>query len=488
MWFRALLWVVLLVRVGDAQVPDTARTTVSGVVYDSLARAPLAGAVVQLVAADPGTRFNGTGLSDSLGRFSISAVPAGRYMLGFLHATLDSLGMEPPLRELNVVGRVPVRADLAIPSPARLRTAICGPRAAADSVTLIVGVVRAGQDHAAAASASVSGMWVEFALSRGRLERTVPRLAVTTAANGWYALCNVPSAGTVALIANRGADSTDLIEVEMPPARFLRRDLYIGSARIVTDTLRTDTLGPLVSRRRVGEGRISGVIVTADGGRPVAEALVRIRDGPETRANERGEWSLTGAPVGTRMLDVRAVGYYPESRPVDVVMGAAPVRTALMTMKSVLDTVRVVAERLSNRNMVEFNERRRGGMGRFLTAADIERRRPIVTSDLFLNMAGLRLERTEIGDTQLLMRGTFEELCVPNVYIDGRYMRGMSADDVNGWVKPGEIAGMEVYVGPHVPAQFNTGLAGGGAAGGESCGAIVIWTKAAPPTGRSPDE
>jgi len=54
-------------------------------------------------------------------------------------------------------------------------------------------------------------------------------------------------------------------------------------------------------------------------------------------------------------------------------------------------------------------------------------------------------------------------------------------------VKPREIAGMEVYVGPHVPAQFNTGLAGGGAAGGQSCGAIVIWTKSMPPTGRSPD-
>jgi hypothetical protein len=314
----------------------------------------------------------------------------------------------------------------------------------------------------------------------------MPRLVATTAANGWFAMCNLPGAGTIALMASRGADSTDLIEVEVPPERFLRRDLYVGPARVVNDTPRTDTLGT-PGRRRVGDGRLSGVVVTAIGGKPLADAQVRIRDGPATRANERGEWTLAGAPIGTRMLETRAVGYYPEYRPVDVVTGAAPIRTALSTMKAVLDTVRVMAERLSNRNMIEFNERRRGGIGRYLTAEDVERRRPIVTSDLFRNMAGLRLERTEIGDTQLLMRGTFEEVCVPSVYIDGRYMRDLSADDIDSWVKPSEIAGMEIYVGPHVPAQFNTGLAGGSAAGGQSCGAIVIWSKSMPPSGRSPD-
>jgi hypothetical protein len=294
-------------------------------------------------------------------------------------------------------------------------------------------------------------------------------------------MCNLPGAGTIALMANRGADSTDLIEVEVPPERFLRRDLYVGPARIANDTQRTDTLGP-PSRRRVGDGRISGVVVTAVGGRPLADAQVRIRDGPGTRANERGEWTIAGAPIGTRMLEIRAVGYYPEHRPVDVVTGGAPIRSALTTMKAVLDTVRVMAERLSNRNMMEFNERRRGGMGRYLTAEDVERRRPVVTSDVFRNMPGLRLERSELGDTQLLMRGTFEETCVPSVYIDGRHMRDLSADDIDDWVKPAEIAAMEIYVGPHMPAQFNTGLAGGGASGGQSCGAIVIWTKAAPRT------
>ncbi|HJU69852.1 MAG TPA: TonB-dependent receptor [Gemmatimonadaceae bacterium] len=487
MRFLALMCIVVLVPVAAAQAPDTAgvpRTTVSGVVHDSIARAPLAGAVVQLVGADTPSRFNGTALSDSLGRFTIANVPAGRYMLGFFHPVLDSLGVEPLLRDVNVDGRQPVRADLATPSPSRLRAAICGRRAAADTGALVVGVVRDAQTHAAAKGVSVRGTWVEFTLRAGRFDRSVPQILVTTADNGWFAMCNVPSGGTMALIANRGADSTDLIEVEVPAEGFLRRDLYLGPAQVVaSDAKRRDSLAPPPVRRRAGEGRLSGVVVTVNGGRAIADALVRILDGPETRANERGEWTLTGAPLGTRMLEVRSVGYYPTRTAVDVVANGAPVRTALATMKDVLDTVKVVASRLANQNLVEFNARRRIGGGRYLTAEDVQRRQPVVTSDLFRNMPGLRVERGELGDTQLLMRGTFEETCVPSVFIDGRHMRNLTADDIDGWVKPNEIVGVEIYAGTHVPAQFNAGLTGGGASGGESCGSIVIWTKPAPSTG-----
>ena len=489
------LWVLMggvtLAGAAAAQAPDTVgvpRTTVSGVVHDSIARAPLAGAVVQLVGADTPSRFNGTAVSDSLGRFTIRNVPGGRYMLGFFHPVLDSLGVEPLLRDVTVDGRQSVRADLSTPSRSRLRGAICARPGVADTGALVVGVVRDARTHESAAGVSVRGTWVEFTFRAGGLDRNVPALLVTTATNGWYAMCNVPSGGTMALLAGRGADSTDLIEVEVPAERFLRRDLYIGPAQAVTvgANQRRDSLAPPPMRRRVGEGRLSGVVVTAVEGRPIADALVRILDGPETRANERGEWTLTGAPLGTRVMEVRSVGYYPTRAAVDVVTSGPPVRTALATMKDVLDTVKVVASRLANQNMAEFNERRRSGDGRYLTAEDVRRRQPVVTSDLFKNMPGLRLERGELGDTQLVMRGTFAETCAPNVYIDGRYMQGLSADDVDGWVKPSEISGIEIYTGPHVPPQFSPGLAGGSAAGGESCGSIVIWTKPALSTGAGP--
>jgi hypothetical protein len=486
MRFRLLLCFVLLARAAAAQAPDSTRraprTTVSGVVRDSIARMPLAGAVVQLVAADSlATSVGRTTVSDSLGRFTFADVPAGRYMLGFFHAMLDSLGVEPTWHEVHVDGYRPVRADLAIPSATRLRTAICGP--GPDSGGVVVGVVRNALGRAPAAGVTVTGEWLELSLTPKGLRRRYPRLVATTTENGRFAICHLPSAATIALVASRGADSTDRIEVELPADRFLLRELYLGSARIVVtaDTaLGTDTLAPRVIRQRTGDGRLSGVVVTAVTDRPLASAEVSMPDGPQTRTNERGEWTLAGAPDGTRILEVRAVGYYPERRAVNVVAGEAPIRTVLSTMPAELDTVKITASHLQDRNLSGFEDRRRSGVGRYLTAEDVARQRPLVTSDLFRFVPGLRVDRNRIGETEIRMRGTFEARCSPVIYLDGNYMGDLRAGDIDGWVRPDEVAGIEIYTGPVVPAQFSTGRSGVGASRGD-CGSIVIWTKS-PPT------
>jgi hypothetical protein len=482
----SILLVVVLARPGVAQSRDSTQrapgTTVSGIVHDSIGRLPLSGATVQLLAADSLASIVRTTVSDSLGRFTLGDVPDGRYRLGFLHPMLDSLGVDPPLRAVHVDGRRPVRADLGIPSPARLRAAICGSGSAPDSGAVLVGVVRDARDRAPAAGVKVVGEWLELSLRAEGVVRRTPRLVATTGDNGWFAMCNVPRAGTMMLIASRDADSTDLVEVQVPADGFLRRELYLGGARAVVvtgdTTPRADTLAPPLGSRRTGDGRLSGKVVAAVGGRPVASALISISGGPQSRANDQGEWRLAGVPLGTRMLEVRAVGYYPERRAVDVVAGAPPIRTALSTMKAVLDTVRVTASR-QNRNMIGFAERRRSGVGRYLTPEDIARRQPVVTSDLFRMVPGLRVDRTPIGDTEINMRGTFAERCSPAVYIDGNYMRILGAADIDDWVGPEEVAGIEIYAAGTVPQQFQPGLNG--------CGSIVIWTRLRPgPSSREP--
>ena len=457
----------------DAQ-PGTAGsgTTVSGVVFDSTARVPLAGATVQLVT-DNLTTLVGTAVSDSLGHFTLAAVPVGRYKLGFLHPMLDSLGVDAPLREVSVDGQRPVRADLAIPSPRRVRAAICGTKPALDSSSVLVGVVREARDGAPASGVTVTGQWLEFSFSTSGLVRRVPRLIATTGENGWFAMCNVPSGGTLSLVASRGADSTDMIEVPLSSDGFVRRDLYLGPTFSVsaahTEQGRGQPVGAAPRLINVGDGRLSGTVVAAVGGTRLAGAQVGIVDGPQTRANERGEWTLTGAPVGTRMLEVRAVGYYPERRAVNVVTGAPPVRIALSTLRAVLDTVRIVSARVRGRDLRGFIERSRSGVGRYLNEEDVVRRKPLVTSDLLRIVPGLMVDRTPLGDTMISMRGAVSETCTPSFYIDGQFMRNLSADDVDDWVRPGEIAGIEVYTGAGLPAQFQQEMSG--------CGAIVIWTK-----------
>lgn len=454
-----LLCLALMARRAPAQTPDQTRrppgVTVSGVVRDSIARMPVAAAVVQLVSADTMSHVTRSATSDSLGRFTLTDVPAGRYMIGFFHAILDSLGLEPMLREVVVDGGRPVRADLAIPSPARLRVAICSRLSTTDSGAVVVGVVRSALDRAPAVGVTVTAEWVEFSLSPQGYSRRVPRLVATTAENGWFAICNVPSAGTVALRAFRGPDSTDLIELPVPAERFLRRELYLGPARM-------------------RGGRVTGTVVSYVGSRPVSGAQVSIPDSAHTRANDRGEWTLTDAPLGTRMLEVRAVGYFPERRAVDIVAGAPPIRTALSTMQSVLDTMEVRASRLSL-NKTGFEERRRSGMGRYVTPEDVARRQPLVITDLFRMVPGLHVEPTSLGETMIFMRSPFAERCRPGIYLNGHYVGNLSASGIDDYVNPDEVAGIEIYTGGMIPPQFSTGMSGG--VSGEPCGSIVMWTR-----------
>jgi hypothetical protein len=160
------------------------------------------------------------------------------------------------------------------------------------------------------------------------------------------------------------------------------------------------------------------------------------------------------------------------------------------TKKIVLDTMRIVAIP-RDANMRGFEERRRASIGRYITAADVARKQPTVTSELFNMIPGLRLDRSTmaIGPTLIRMRSTFDpyaggfdEWCAPGIYVDGAYRNDLNADDVDNIVNPNEIAGIEVYAGGFVPAQFSTGMGGVGRRTKfedtiKPCGSIVIWTK-----------
>ena len=266
---RAFLLVVLLIlpRLAFAQA------RISGFVHDSLAHAPLARATIQLVAADDPSRFALSAEADSEGRFVFKDVPPGKYRLGFFHEMLDSLGIDPPLKEVNVAGTAPIEADLGIPSAAKLRTAICGAGLSTDSGAVITGFVR-DPKGTAASGVTVSGDWYEYAIGRGGITRRLARRTATTGQNGWFALCNVPSGGVVALVANRGADSTGLVEVQVPTDGFLRREIFLGRAMT---------------------GHLSGTVVSAIGSRPLANAQVMVANGPQTRTDDRGEFTSSKA-------------------------------------------------------------------------------------------------------------------------------------------------------------------------------------------------
>ena len=477
----------LIAREADAQQKDSVRRpakTVAGFVHDSISRNPLSEAIVQLVSADGSASFAQTVISDPLGRFLFSEVPDGRYMLGFFHPILDSLGVEPVVREVKLEGQHGVRVDLATPSPERLRSKICGASTKANAA-FAVGFVRDAGSRSPVAGATVIGQWLELSFKRNGVVRHMPRLQATTAPNGWFAMCNLPMGGNMTFIASLGTDSTDAIEVQVPKEGFLRHEMFLG--RSMTDTVLASRPPSKASRRiHYGDGRLSGVVYAYTDGHPISGAVVNIVDGPEVRTDEQGKWSIGDAPVGTRMLEIHALGYYPDRRYVNVVNDAAPVRVALSTLQSVLDTVRIKSNRLSNIDRSGFADRARTGVGRYVTQADIAKRPAVFASDIFRTIHGIRIgfatdtlatdmaiavdpQDMSVTDKRLLMRGIDGDWCAPAVYLDGLHMPQFSAEDLDGWLYPREIAGIEIYSEATVPNEFQKSRTG--------CGSIVIWRK-----------
>lgn len=418
---------------------------VGGIVYDSLRGAPLPGAWVQLRAADDAGTFGLTVRSDSLGQFVFREVPSGRYAIGFHHPKLDSLGLAPVAQTLTIAAPDSVGAYLAVPSPSRIRSAVCG---AGRNGSVLMGHVRDPLTGQPVEGATVSGEWLEYSLSKTGLAKRSPRRTVTTQADGWFAICGVPSPGIVAVRAGVGGDSTDLVEAQMTEEGFMRRELFVGGG---TTTLR-------------------GVVRRADSQRPLADAEVRFVNGPSTRTNDRGEWVLPDAPVGTRLVDVRAVGYFPARQTLDIRSDMESLTTDLNTLKSVLDTVKTVALYPRYTLAEDIKDRARSTSGIFMTFNDPMLKNSMTVSDALRMTRGVFVERDLNGPgNTLFLRGAISSRCSPLYVVNGFPIPGFTVQDLDSFYGPSNIFAIEVYHAGTVPAQFQLGM--------QECGSIVVWTR-----------
>src|SRR5215510_3460868 len=118
--------------------------TIPGRIYDSVAKAPLVGATVQLVPSKLGSMPPMQATTDSGGKYTLNGVPTGAYVLGFYHGVLDSIGIEPPFVRIEVGGGgtdkpTSLRVDLGVPGPARIIAATCGPPRDTTSLGMVAG-------------------------------------------------------------------------------------------------------------------------------------------------------------------------------------------------------------------------------------------------------------------------------------------------------------------------------------------------------------
>src|SRR5215467_5088546 len=201
---RAICCAAVAIVAGSPATASGQWTKLRGLVFDSVAALPLAGAHVELVNADDRSHILFHTISDSLGRFVVDSVGRGRYIAGFMHPMLDSLGLAITQRLLTVAADGELRLDLAVPGPERIEDALCG-IGAKDTNGAILGYVLNSHTFAPTDSATVIAEWTEVILGKGGVGREILSRRAMTDGNGWFALCGVPTSSSVVLRAVSGA-------------------------------------------------------------------------------------------------------------------------------------------------------------------------------------------------------------------------------------------------------------------------------------------
>lgn len=484
---RGLAWLAGLALWGT-EAAGQGLSQLSGTVYDSVGRKHLANALVQLVPVDDPLRLRST-TTDEEGRFAFDSVGAGSWLVGFLHPTVDSLGISLPSAVVRLRSGAPSRVMLAIPSAQSLVRATCGALPAGRG--LWYGRVRDAITGGPVAGAVVYAQWSALAVAAGAVQRQEGAAEDTARADGVFALCGVATDERVLSRAWRGADSSGVAAVQVPSDGLLYRDLWVAPVDVVVAALVTDSAAVDTSMLEVrrGERTLRGR-VTQGNGKPVAGARLRVSEsGRESATNAEGYFALDSLPAGTHLLEVRALGMLPVVTSVD--LGAHTSERMDLVMESrgtFLDTVRVIGNRVrEDPRYLDFLERKKGGFGYFMDEDQIERQQPFFVTDLLRMTPGVRLVQSGFGRPRIRMRSLGSQaqpLCEPAVFVDGMLMTtlrpfetppasGSNPDprsnfDIEQFVNVEAVRSIEVYVrNTQIPPQFQVS---------NGCGSIVITT------------
>lgn len=270
-----------------------------------------------------------------------------------------------------------------------------------------------------------------------------------------------------------------------------RAGLAVIAIALAPVALSTVSLGPstAVAQEPVREDSlavIEGTVVAEGSERPLSRANVELL-GQRRRAtaDTLGRFRLAELVPGPDTLRVTHLDF--RSDPLAVVIapdGRYRVELAVAYPLATLEELVVEVRSRRAERMRGFERRRRAGMGSYIGREEIERARPIELSWMLRRLSrvrkraggrvlfdtrgvtGLALQdaRSITGEAIRVMRDT--GTCRPTIFLDGEPQDSLTeVDDI----RPEEVAGIEVYHSPFVPARFSDFL--------NECGSIVIWRR-----------
>ena len=187
--------------------------------------------------------------------------------------------------------------------------------------------------------------------------------------------------------------------------------------------------------------------------------------------NQDGLFSIRATQPGSYYLRASALGYKETTAGIFDLDGGGSITLQFRIFSAPITLEGIVAtapERVRPAALIRngFYDRMTGGMGRFLTPADIDKANALTPSELLLNIP--RVNVPTASDEVITMLAPFGD-CGPMLYVDGILVsRAPTPRELPAVI---DIEAIEVYRGAaEVPLQW-----GGTAAQG--CGVIVVWTK-----------
>ena len=300
---------------GQAEASSTG--TVVGLVYDSTASAPLAGATVALM----GTGRIGESGDD--GQFRLDSVPAGEYDVAFFHPRLGVLGVNGAPRRVSVSAGGISEAYLAVPSRETIVGAWCSAEPGNGPVVSVGGVVVDALTGVPLPRAVVKVLGER----RGAL-RAQPVLAQTrTESDGGYLICNIPAAPGM------------LVQVEFGTSENLPRQIASAGAHVLD--LSIPISEPVT---------ITGSVLDHGSRRPLHGARVQLLGSDfSTLTDSAGKFGLSGVPPGRQTIETSQLGYATRVDSLTVFSNEAlGLEIALATSAIALDPIVVTGRRDEN--------------------------------------------------------------------------------------------------------------------------------------------
>jgi hypothetical protein len=205
-------------------------------------------------------------------------------------------------------------------------------------------------------------------------------------------------------------------------------------------------LGPSVDSATTRRGVVAGLVRDADG-RPVAEARVITSGAEDVRTGVDGRFVMPRVPIGTREINVLAIGAQPVTTAADVTMRDTAFVAVELRKIVELPAVVVTAKTARQRLLAEFEERKALRIGQFMDSTRVSQFRTIRDARNFLG-----------------------EGC--SVYIDGVHYDSRQAAIELYLRNPQGIAMIETHAhwDPSMPFLYRDPAA-------MKCGVLLVWTK-----------